>query len=102
MTTFEVVKLDRRSIAGDELWTVVRTVDGQSKGGDHHWVRERFAARAMVLYERRPELHGARAGDLAPAFEQEFGWEMFETDEAYRAAVDFYSTADMTDIRNWR
>ena len=83
MTTYryEVVELDRRSIAGDHLWTVIQHVDDVCKGGDHHWVRDRYAYRALTLYESGyHDLHGAPPGDLAQVWDAEFGSAMFDND----------------------
>lgn len=44
--------------ADEPTWAVVQYRDGIPQGADAHWVRLRYAQRAMALYERRPELHG--------------------------------------------
>lgn len=56
--TYDVRSVAPSDVTGDPLWTVVQYVDGQPKGGDHRWVRERYAFRAAALYATYPELHG--------------------------------------------
>jgi len=51
-------------VTGDPLWTVVEYVDGKPTGGDWHWVRERYAQRAMAMYQDDPSLHGKPASHL--------------------------------------
>jgi hypothetical protein len=66
---FEVIKAPHRSTAGDELFTVVAYRDGQCLGGDHHWVRERYAERVKLIYEHWPSLHGRPSSHLAEVWE---------------------------------
>lgn len=77
---FEVVDVGRSSIAGDKLFTVIHTFDGVVMGGDHHWVRERFADRAKALYEIHPEMHGDPSSKLGQRYYDEFGAFMFDMD----------------------
>ena len=92
--SYEVVALDRPSIAGDRLFTVVETVDGVCRGGDHHWVRERFATRAAAVYNVLADAastlprdiyvchHGAPTDVVGAAYRAITGSAMFDTDEA--------------------
>lgn len=65
-----------------DWWTVVQYADGVCKGGDHHWVRERFALRAMKLYQLAPKLHGEPSDRLIAEYvHYHLGEKMFDTDE---------------------
>lgn len=88
---FEVHKVPKLSIAGDELWTVLAykpvgnvAIGGfgfpahELVGGDHHWVREIFAQRAKRLYEDKPDFHGATEDTLRIAYWEQYGERMFE------------------------
>ncbi len=72
-----------RSVAGDELLTVVQYKDGVALGGDHRWVRREFAERAVRLYETDAELHGATSAKLGARYWATFSERMFRdaTDE---------------------
>lgn len=82
MPTYEIVKLDHRSIAGDDLWTVVQYRYGVCTGGDHHWVRERYAERAKAVYEAGYDAwHGHATPDrLGEVYRSVFRAEMFDKD----------------------
>ena len=58
---FDIVKL---TAANDKenFWTVVKTVDGEIKGGDHHWLQPAFAEAALAQYKIDPDLHGKLCG----------------------------------------
>lgn len=93
---YEVVEVPTRSVAGDRLFTVVETVDGVCRGGDHHWVRQRYAERAAVVYRElvRPDSdlppgvrvchHGAPSDVVGAAYFALFGAAMFDPDEVTR------------------
>lgn len=78
--TFVVERTELNNVTGDPAWTVVEYVDGVAKGGDWHWVRERFAHRAAALYRAYPQLHGRPTSEL--------GELLFETDEDWEARKD--------------
>lgn len=90
--SYDVVALDRPSVAGDNLFTVVETVDGVCRGGDHHWVRERYAHRAADLYRALADAsadlprgilachHGAPSDVCGAAYLAITGTPMFDAD----------------------
>ena len=65
--TYKIEQTESNTVAGEPTWAVVEYVDGQARGADCHWVRERYAYRAAELYTRRPELHGRGSQALREA-----------------------------------
>lgn len=59
------------------VWTVVQWIDGEAKGGDHHWFAENFAQRAKMLYELDSSLFDLLPSELDDAWQERFGFEMF-------------------------
>ena len=86
--SFEVVEVPKISVAGDKLYTVIHTFDGVVMGGDHHWVRKRYAERLLKLYEAKPHLHGKPESDLRVEWSLTFPeLKLFDTDVEYEAAT---------------
>jgi hypothetical protein len=77
---FTVVQTGPSIVTGDPLWTVVQYTDSVAKGGDWHWVRERYAHRAAAIYRAYPQLHGRPTSELPEL--------LFETDEDYTERKD--------------
>ena len=75
--TFKVEKVFKASTTFVPCWTVVAYEDDVAKGGDHHWVAEEFATRALLLYSVDSSLHGATQTVLDAAYWDHFGQEMF-------------------------
>jgi hypothetical protein len=68
--TFEVQHVGRGQHG--EIWTVMAKRNGVLIGGDHHWLNEIVAQRAMKLYERHPFLHGSTESAIRMAYVQTF------------------------------
>lgn len=62
--TYVVEHAGKSPVTGEDRWTVVEYVNGEATGGDHHWVRERYAERAAEMYRQDPTLHGKPASHL--------------------------------------
>lgn len=60
--TYEVLTVQRW--AGGDCYTVIETVDGQSMGGDHHWLLEINAQRAAETYRAGLCEHGATLSSM--------------------------------------
>jgi len=61
---FQIILVDKYS---GLTWTVLKFVDGENLGGDHHWLTPELAAFAKAAYQARPDLHGRPSSEVLPA-----------------------------------
>lgn len=71
--TYEVVPGWSTILRNCPVWTVIESIDGVARGSDHHWLSERTAYLAKLLYEVDENWHGQPADDVQQELRRR-GW----------------------------